>query len=167
MRAEGGGEVSISIFWQSLVMKRRRELKYLLENAKLLEYSFLFQDGEFDPVFLSWREGAQERKRLMVQEKNGMPDGTRSDWIKPTVAFFVWHVKAEYLIDSGYTFNFYLKWIYFLYLLFHFPQNENSQLPLRIYIEYITFPILMFTVLFSEFLSTSCLFCNVEQKKLS
>lgn len=48
-----------------------------------------FSDGEFDPVFLSWREGAQERKRLMVQEKNGMPDGTGSDWIKPTVGFFV------------------------------------------------------------------------------
>lgn len=72
-----------------------------------------------------------------------------------------WHMKAEYLI--AYAFSCYLKWIYFLYLLFHFSQNENGHLIFRISLGYITFPILMFT---DSFLLLSCFITWSERKKL-
>lgn len=49
-----------------------------------------------------------------------------ANWIQLRNLTTEWHMEAEYLIDSGDTFIFYLTWMYYLCLLFHFPQNENS-----------------------------------------
>lgn len=102
---------------------------------------------------------------VMVRGTVEMEKSAFANWIQFRNLAIEWHMEAEYLIDSGDTFNFYLTWMYFLCLLFHFPQTENSHMPFCISVEYITFPILVFAASFSELFLTPWLLYNKEQNK--